>query len=104
MTARTYNDINNGNSAGPVGNTVKCVMHYDHSHDNDGAGFLVYADSARPASGNIVRHNIRLNDARKLAFVGIMIAGSGVSGIDVYNNTVHLGKAGGNASARQLTS
>jgi hypothetical protein len=72
VTAWTYNDINNGNSAGPV--------------------------------GNIVRHNIRLNDARKLAFVGIMIAGSGVSGIDVYNNTVHLGKAGGNASARQLTS
>ncbi|HEY0009504.1 MAG TPA: hypothetical protein VGB55_12320, partial [Tepidisphaeraceae bacterium] len=80
-------------------NTTNCIMQFNYSHDNDGAGFLIYADSARPNSGNVVRYNISQNDARKLSYAGIMIAGVGTTNVDVYNNTVYLDRAGGNASA-----
>ena len=80
-------------------NTTNCVLQFNYSHDNDGAGYLVYSDGGRTSSGNVVRYNISQNDGRKLAYAGIMIAGGAVNGVDVYNNTVYLDKTGGNASA-----
>jgi hypothetical protein len=65
------------------------VMQYNYSHENDGAGFLVFAGAGLTNSGNVVRYNISQNDARKNYYGGIDIAGA-VNGLDVYNNTVYL--------------
>ncbi len=81
-----------GNGFDLDGGCIECVLQYNYSHDNDGAGFLVFTYSGAPQEdkGNIVRYNISENDAVKLRQYGAIYIGNygkGMSGIEVYNNT-----------------
>ncbi len=62
-------------------------MQYNYSHDNAGAGYLLYQFSgARPFKNNVVRYNISENDGR--TNLGGIYAGGGVTDTEIYNNTV----------------
>ncbi|OGV41467.1 MAG: hypothetical protein A2X48_09520 [Lentisphaerae bacterium GWF2_49_21] len=74
------------------GGCIECVLQYNYSHGNDGAGILVYTYAGAPHEdrGNIVRYNVSENDAVKLRQYGAIYVGNhgkGMSGIEVYNNT-----------------
>src|SRR5206468_751201 len=71
------------------GGVTNSVMQYNYSHDNYGAGFLLFQfASARPYGNNIVRYNITANDARNFHYGGIyMGGGSAVINNQIYNNT-----------------
>ncbi|MCP5097217.1 MAG: right-handed parallel beta-helix repeat-containing protein, partial [Chloroflexi bacterium] len=52
------------------------VMQYNFSHNNDGAGFLVWQNSGgKPMSNNVVRYNISENDGRHGNYGGITVGG-----------------------------
>ena len=74
------------------GGSTNCILQYNYSHDNDGAGYLVYtyAGAPHPDQGNIVRYNISENDAVKGKAYGAIYVGNdghGMSGVEIYNNT-----------------
>ncbi|MDQ3238233.1 MAG: right-handed parallel beta-helix repeat-containing protein [Actinomycetota bacterium] len=72
------------------GGVTNSVMQYNYSHDNAGAGYLLYQyDGARPFHGNVVRYNISQNDGR--ANLGGIHAGGGIADSEIYNNTVYIG-------------
>src|SRR5207302_2714042 len=52
-------------------NSTNCVVQYNYSHDNVGAGYLIfdYDDHTGQisTSNNIVRYNLSENDARRTA-------------------------------------
>jgi hypothetical protein len=79
------------------------VLQYNYAHDNDGAGFLVYADAAHPNSNNVVRYNISENDGKKLSGYGGIVVGGSVSNIDVYGNTVYVSSAASDPAAFRIT-
>jgi Right handed beta helix region len=86
------------------GGSIECVLQYNYSHDNDGAGILVYTYPYAPWAdrGNIVRYNICEGDAVKLGDYGAIHVGNdghGMSGIEIYHNTFFAG-----ASARTVVS
>jgi hypothetical protein len=86
------------------GGSIECVLQYNYSHDNDGAGILVYTYPYAPWAdrGNIVRYNICEGDAVKLGDYGAIHVGNdghGMSGIEIYHNTFIAG-----ASARTVVS
>jgi hypothetical protein len=75
------------------GGCIECVLQYNYSHDNDGAGFLVYTYAGAPHEdrGNVVRWNVSENDARRnRQYGGICLgnSGDGMTGVQVYHNTV----------------
>ncbi len=71
------------------GGTADCVMQYNYSHENVGAGMLVYEYSgARPAYNNIFRYNICQNNATNGSFAEIL-AGGGQTNVSIYNNTLY---------------
>jgi hypothetical protein len=63
---------------------------------------MVYADSPRPNSGNVVRYNISENDAKKLAGYGGIVVGGATSNTDVYGNTVYVSSAGSDPAAMRV--
>lgn len=71
------------------------VLQYNYSHDNDGAGYGVFA-GASPYSNNVVRYNISQNDGRTNSFAGIQLwnNNSGIRNVDIYNNTIFVSPAG----------
>lgn len=82
------------------------VVQYNYSHDNDGAGFLIYEPHSRvgiaaPNQNNVLRFNISSNDARKNGYGGISIGNdirndaSQLSGEQIYNNTVYTPASSG---------
>ncbi|HEV7926911.1 MAG TPA: right-handed parallel beta-helix repeat-containing protein [Verrucomicrobiae bacterium] len=78
------------------GGSVDCVLQYNYSHDNDGPGLMVYTYpyAAHADRGSIVRFNISENDARKgIRYAGLWVRsdGKGISGLEIYNNTVVIG-------------
>jgi hypothetical protein len=79
------------------------VLQYNYAHDNDGAGFLVYADATHPNSNNVVRYNISENDGKKLSGYGGIVVGGSVSNIDVYGNTVYVSSAASDPAAFRMT-
>jgi hypothetical protein len=82
------------------GGVTNSVVQYNYSHDNAGAGFGVYQFSgARPFKNDVVRYNISANDARKNNYAAIDVwnGGSGISNVDVHNNTVYLAPSAGSA-------
>lgn len=79
------------------------VLQYNYAHDNDGAGFLVYADATHPNSNNVVRYNISENDGKKLSGYGGIVVGGTVSNIDVYGNTVYVSSATSDPAAFRMT-
>jgi hypothetical protein len=78
------------------GGSVDCVLQYNYSHDNDGPGLMVYTYpyASHADRGSIVRFNISENDARKgIRYAGLWVRsdGKGISGLEIYNNTVVIG-------------
>jgi hypothetical protein len=78
------------------GGSEDCVLQYNYSHDNDGPGLMVYTYpyEARPDRGNVVRFNVSENDSRKSrTYAGLWVRndGTGMTGVEVYNNTVVVG-------------
>ena len=73
------------------GGVTNSVMQYNYAHDNDGAGYLLcqYAGAAL-WSGNIVRHNVSINDGRKNGYAGIHVVnlGSGLDDATIHDNVV----------------
>ncbi len=69
------------------------VMQYNFSHDNAGAGFLVYGTSGSNINqGNTVRYNLSENDGRDTgspAASGIFVANH-VRDLNIHGNTVRL--------------
>jgi hypothetical protein len=71
------------------GGVTNSVMQYNYSHDNAGAGYVLYQyRSARPFEDNVVRYNISENDGRTNRGG---ISAVGVDESEVYNNTVYIG-------------
>ena len=74
------------------GGCTNSVMQYNYSHDNDGAGYLIYQfTGARPMNNNTIRYNISQNDGRDGHYGGIYLGGgSGVQNTHAYGNTIYL--------------
>jgi hypothetical protein len=77
------------------GGCVNCVMQYNYSHDNHGAGYGIYQYSgARPFKGNIIRYNISENDGRNNKYGGINLwstnSSGGMQDTKIYNNTIYV--------------
>ncbi len=84
------------------GGVTNSVMQYNYSHDNAGAGYLIYSynDGYVTGSSNVTaRYNISQNDVRsKDNWYGSITIGSDggtLTGVNVYNNTLYqsLGSA-----------
>ena len=80
------------------GGSSDCIIQYNYSHDNEGAGILLAEYGAiLPFTNNIVRFNISQNDGRKNSYGGISIWGVDsvykVRNSFIYNNTVYLNAA-----------
>jgi hypothetical protein len=74
------------------GGCTQCILQYNYSHDNDGAGILVYTYANAPHTdrGNVVRWNVCENDSVKRRAYGAIMAGNdgdGMSGVEIYQNT-----------------
>jgi len=80
------------------GGDTNCVLQYNYSHDNAGAGFGLYQFSgARPYNNNAVRYNISENDGRKNGYGAITAWGynsTSLQNTEVYNNTVYVSPSG----------
>ena len=79
------------------GGSIECVLQYNYSHDNDGAGHprLHLPLRAMADRGNIVRYNICECDAVKLGEYGAIHVGNdghGMSGVEIYHNTFIAGR------------
>lgn len=77
------------------GGVTNSIMQYNYSHNNEGAGFLLYQYSgAIPFNNNTVRYNISENDGRKNGYSGIFLSSSrssdGIQNTNVYNNTIYI--------------
>lgn len=73
------------------GGCTDCVLQHNYSHDNRGAGFLVYEFGAvrGPNRGNIVRYNLSENDSAGCdKYAGIYV-GDGVAENLIHHNTVY---------------
>jgi hypothetical protein len=73
------------------GGAVNCTMQYNYSHDNYGAGFLVweYGNPRINNSGNVIRYNISQNDNTNNdnTVYGAVSIGPNCNNNQVYNNT-----------------
>jgi hypothetical protein len=74
------------------GGCTECVLQYNYSHDNDGAGILVwtYRNAPHTDRGNVVRWNVCENDAVKRRDYGAIMVGNdghGMTGVEIYQNT-----------------
>ena len=77
------------------GGAANCILQYNYSHDNEGAGYLLAEYGAvLPFTHNTIRFNISQNDGRKNNYGGISIWGVDstykVNESYVYNNTIYL--------------
>jgi len=80
------------------------IMQFNYSHDNDGAGYLVYSykDAPHEFRDNIVRFNVSINDGRRGDYGGIAVGQHGDKNINslIHNNLVIVnGSAKGKAAA-----
>ena len=77
------------------GGAANCILQYNYSHDNEGAGYLLAEYGAvLPFTHNTIRFNISQNDGRKNNYGGISIWGVDstykVTESYVYNNTIYV--------------
>lgn len=77
------------------GGCVNCIMQYNYSHDNHGAGFGIYQyRGAREFKGNIIRYNISENDGTTNKHGGINLwatnSSGGMQDTKIYNNTIYI--------------
>ena len=81
------------------GGVTNSVVQSNYSHDNDGAGYLLAQfEGARPFYGNVIRHNLSVNDGRKNSYGGIHLwstgANGGITDTTFYRNTVYMSESG----------
>ncbi|MGE5528613.1 MAG: right-handed parallel beta-helix repeat-containing protein [Patescibacteria group bacterium] len=69
------------------GGCIDCIMQYNYSHDNDGAGFLIcsYNPADAPTAGCVTRYNLSVNDGRMNDYASIFIWQA--DGCLTHNNT-----------------
>lgn len=77
------------------GGASNCILQYNYSYNNDGAGYLLAEFGALfPFTNNIIRFNISANDGRKNGYGGISVWGAdsaySVTNSYVYNNTIYV--------------
>jgi hypothetical protein len=77
------------------GGCVNCIMQYNYSHDNHGAGYGIYQYyGAREFSGNVIRYNISQNDGTNNRHGGINLwatnSSGGMKDTKIYNNTIFV--------------
>ncbi len=90
-----HNKSANGKDGGGFdldGGCVDCVMQYNYSHDNFGAGYGIYQfDGASPYKNNVVRYNISENDGLAGGYGALTFwstpSSGGIQNTAVYNNT-----------------
>ncbi|KUM95720.1 hypothetical protein AQI88_16065 [Streptomyces cellostaticus] len=84
-------------------NVSYSLMQYNLSYGNDGAGFLAFSAVPNKAhTDNTIRYNISRDNARKLQdYGGIVLIGSRISNLAIYQNTV-LARANGTVRAPAL--
>ena len=80
------------------GGSTGCVMQYNYSHDNAGAGYGIFQFyGAALYLNNVVRYNISQNDGRKNSYGAISIwngsTDPGITNVDIYNNTLFVSPA-----------
>jgi len=93
-----HNKTNNKKDGGGFdldGGCVNCIMQYNYSHDNHGAGYGIYQfNGAREFKNNIVRYNISENDGLVGNYGGINFwatnSNGGIQNTKVYNNTIYV--------------
>ncbi len=92
------------------GGVTNSVVQYNHSHDNDGAGYLLAQfEGARPFYGNVLRYNLSVNDGRRNRYGGIHLwstgANGGITDTTVYANRIYTAQsAHGNPAAVDCSS
>jgi hypothetical protein len=98
-----HNTTSNGDGGGfdlDIGVTHS-VVQYNYSHDNAGAGFLIYGKSGSSGNANnMVRYNVSENDGRdpgSAAAAGICVCDN-VDDLVVHGNTVFISAASGNTT------
>jgi hypothetical protein len=76
-------------------NSRYCVLEFNYSHDNYGAGFLLCQSLDNlNHTGNIIRYNISQNDARrKNLYGGILVYGK-VLNTKIYHNSIYIRPTG----------
>ncbi len=77
------------------GGASNCILQYNYSYNNEGAGYLLAEyGAAFPFTNNIIRFNISVNDGRKNGYGGISVWGAAkeysVTNTYVYNNTIYV--------------
>jgi len=81
------------------GGVTNSIIQYCYSHDNDGAGYLVWNWDGAPheLAHNIIRYNISSNDGRKHKYGAIHIGTSGlpVKNFQIYNNSIYMPESPG---------
>ena len=90
------------------GGCVNCVMQYNYSHDNYGAGYGIYQYiGARVFKDNTVRYNISENDGLTGKHGGINLwstsSAGGIQNTRIYNNTVYLSSKAKGAAISDFT-
>ncbi|MBA4167813.1 MAG: right-handed parallel beta-helix repeat-containing protein, partial [Chitinophagaceae bacterium] len=91
-----YNNRTNGAADGGAfdfdGGVSNSVIQYCYSHDNDGAGYLMwnYEQAPHKLNNNTIRYSLSVNDGRKHSYAGFHLGTSGlpITNIYIYNNTV----------------
>jgi len=77
------------------GGASNCILQYNYSYNNEGAGYLLAEYGAIfPFTNNIIRFNISINDGRKNGYGAITVWGTtrdhSVTNTYVYNNTIFV--------------
>ncbi len=92
------------------GGVTNSVVQYNHSHDNDGAGYLLAQfEGAPPFYGNVLRYNLSVNDGRRNRYGGIHLwstgANGGITDTTFYANSIYTAQsAHGNPAAVDCSS
>jgi len=70
----------------------RSVMQFNYTHDNEGAGLLLYSETPDITTADVVvRYNISQNDARASGDIyGGIFIGQVVRNADIYGNTIHM--------------
>ena len=74
--------------------TTNCIIQYNYSHSNEGAGYMLFGHNDTE-HGNIIRHNISYNDVTNIASdgIGAIAIVSRVKDALVYDNVIIAGPA-----------
>jgi hypothetical protein len=110
--SESYNNQTNSTADGGGfdldGGDTNCILQYNYSHGNAGAGYGLFQFSgARPYNNNTVRFNISENDGRKNGYGAITVWGynsTSLKNSEVYNNTIYVSSGGGSPMAVYIES